>query len=204
MKKIFSFIILLIGSVLVISCGKKEVGTADNGFEVLFNKVCSADEAYEEAKNNGVVLMDTQGSVSGRETLEQFVEKTENKEKALMLLADYYEIDKSNMSEELYESEKDNYPSLYFTLVEYDGDNYKVKTRLSSSSDIESVETFKYLRHFTGEGPETALFDTYEYYVLTDDPNVTWDEITRGWYSSQSDAGYRCRILFHQYYGWKE
>lgn len=54
------------------------------------------------------------------------------------------------------------------------------------------------------EAPETALFDSYEYYVLTDDEDVTWDEIMKGLYSSDSHTPrYRHLTVCENFEGWK-
>ena len=76
--------------------------------------------------------------------------------------------------------------------------------RESSNPENESEETYRYLRYFAGKAPETALFDSYEYYILTDDDNVTWDEIMKGLYSSDSSTPrYRHLMVCENFKGWK-
>ena len=54
--------------------------------------------------------------------------------------------------------------------LSYDGDQF-----ILQGSDI---YTFRYLNHFTGEKDRPdAPYDSYEYYVLTNDNTVTWEDI---------------------------
>ena len=99
----------------------------------------------------------------------------------MVLCAHYYVLDKERMSAELYAEEKDKYPKLFFYLVEYDGTEYSV----SAESTVEALdyeETFKYLLHFTGDAPSsTALFSSYDNYVLVDDPQRRGKVSLPGW-----------------------
>ena len=63
---------------------------------------------------------------------------------------------------------------------------------------------FKYLLHFTGDAPSsTALFSSYDDYVLVDDPTATWEGIIAGLASSQFGAGYKHCTVYRNYLGWK-
>lgn len=54
--------------------------------------------------------------------------------------------------------------------LSYDGDQF-----ILQDSD---TYTFRYLKHFTGEKDRPdASYDSYEYYVLTNDNTVTWEDI---------------------------
>ena len=54
--------------------------------------------------------------------------------------------------------------------LSYDGDQF-----ILQGSD---TYTFRYLKHFTGEKDRPdAPYDSYEYYVLTNDNTVTWEDI---------------------------
>lgn len=54
--------------------------------------------------------------------------------------------------------------------LSYDGDQF-----ILQGSD---TYTFRYLKHFTGEKDRPdAAYDSYEYYVLTNDDTVTWEDI---------------------------
>ena len=54
--------------------------------------------------------------------------------------------------------------------LRYDGDQF-----ILQDSD---TYTFRYLKHFTGEKDRPdASYDSYEYYVLTNDNTVTWEDI---------------------------
>ena len=113
-------------------------------------------------------------------------------------------MDEQNISEELYEQEKDEYPVLYFYLIEFDGHQYSIKTRDSKLADIETDETFKYLLHFTGKGPSTAIYEDYEYYILADDADLTLEQLEKSLFSSQLTDHIRHYFVYSNYSGIKE
>ncbi len=163
------------------------VSVNETDIDNLFSKVCPADEALKAAKEKGIVVIeDAITCVSGKETMESFYATVSEGNAASILIAQYYgPLKKSQVSNELYEQEKDNYPVLYFYMVEFDGKQFTTKVRESTSEKIESEKTFTYLKHFTGNAPETALIAKYEYYVLVDNEDVTWEDIEKGMFSSQ-------------------
>ena len=120
-----------------------------------------------------------------------------------MLVAKYYTLDEDRVSSELYASEKDDYPVLYFSLVEFDGAEYSFTVRDSSETKTDHEGSFKYMLHFSGDAPSTASYDSYDAYALVDDPAATWDGIWKGLVSSQSDAGYKHYFAYCNYIGRK-
>ena len=200
MKRIITMIIIAMSIMMLASCLKKE----KDGSMDLFNTVLTADEALAQAKNTDTVVFEGNGVASGKDVWESFCKKAAKGEKTSVLCAYYYTLDEQNISDELYEEEKDEYPVLYFKLIEFDGQSYHVKTRDSKSSDIETDETYKYLLHFTGKGPSTAIYENYEYYVLADDEIQTWEEIEKGLFSSQLEDYIRHDSVYSEYTGIKE
>ena len=170
----------------------------------VFDTVCSAQEAYALAKQEDLPLIELTGCTGGRETFEAFAQKAERGDPAGVLCAFYYVLDREHMSEELYEQEKDKYPKLFFYDIEFDGKTYSVKIRESSEQAMDAQKKHRYLRRYTGKLPETALFSDYEYYVLTDDPDVTWEEIEAGIFSSRSGASIPHTTVFRDLSGPKE
>lgn len=200
MKKIITMIIIAVSIMMLASCAKKDKG----GSIDLFNTVLKADEALAAAKNSDTVVFEGYGISSGKDVWDSFSKKAAKGEKASVLCAFYYTLDEQNISEELYEQEKDEYPVLYFKLIEFDGQQYCVKSRDSKKAEIEREETFKYLLHFTGKCPSTAVFENYEYYVLADDNNLTWEQIEKGLFSSQLDDYIRHDMVYSVCSGIKE
>ena len=93
---------------------------------------------------------------------------------------------------------------MFLYLVEYDGTEYSVKVRESTVEAVDYQESFKYLLHFTGDAPSsTALYSSYDNYVLVDDPTATWEGIWAGLVSSQLGAGYKHFTVYSNYLGWK-
>ena len=72
-----------------------------------------------------------------------------------------------------------------------------------TETEPDYTESFACLCHYTGKAPPTALFTDYEYFVLTDDPEITWEEIERGMFSSQSGDRIRHFTVFSDSSGMK-
>ena len=200
MKKIITLIIIALAVMMLASCLKKEKGGSGD----LFNKILSADEALAEAKKTDTVVFEDTEITSGKDVWESFCKKASKGKTASVLCAHYYTLDEQNISEELYEQEKDEYPVLYFYLIEFDGHQYSIKTRDSKLADIETDETFKYLLHFTGKGPSTAIYEDYEYYILADDADLTLEQLEKSLFSSQLTDHIRHYFVYSNYSGIKE
>lgn len=203
-------VLLVLSFILLLSCSKNRVKNeasahadpAHRDIETVFHTVCSADEALELSRKTNAVVFERQGCTSGSDVWDSFYQAAMRKTPAAVLCAHYYTLDKEQMSEALYEEEKDRYPQLFFYLVEYDGKEYAVKTRESDSEALDTQDTFRYLLHFTGDAPSSALYASYDNYVLVDDPAATWDGILAGLASSQSGAGYKHCTVYRNYLGW--
>ena len=207
MKKAVIALLIPLAAAALVSCSGSG-GASDNAdagerdFDTLFDTVCSADEALELSRKTNAVVIERQGCTSGGDVWASFYRTVTGGTPASVLCAHYYVLDKEHMSEELYEEEKDLYPKLFFYLIEYDGKEYSVKVRESSEQEPDYRETFRYLLHFNGKAPSTALYDAYDNYVLADDPSATWDGIMAGLLSSQSDAGIKHCTVYRDHSGW--
>ena len=182
-------ILIFLGAALLLLsfCGRKaDLPAAESPADSLFTAVCYADEALALARQTGAVVMEGMKCTSGRDAWDAFCAKADRGEPASVLCVRYYTLDPERVSEELYEEEKDQYPKLFIQRLVFDGEHYSVTSRASTEEEPDSAETYPCLRHYTGKGPATAVFTDYEYYVLTDDPDVTWEEIEHGMFSSQS------------------
>ncbi|MBR4818772.1 MAG: hypothetical protein IKZ74_01820 [Clostridiales bacterium] len=199
MRKIIAVLLTICMLTALAACtGKKTDTSAEDKakMEELFSKVCSADEALKLSKESDVVVMEDLTCTSGKAVWDDFYESVSAGKSATVLCANYYTIDKEHMTEELYEQEKDDYPCLYFTLLEYDGNEFSTKIRLSSAEENEREVSYKYLQHFTGNAPATALYSTYDYYVLVDEKAENWEEIEAGLFSSQYGANRKHNTVF--------
>lgn len=213
MRRVITALLLVMLSIMLpVSCSKSDGGNEmpdssthnDQDMETIFQTICSAADALKLSKKTDMVVFERQGCTSGHDVWEDFYRKTMRESAATVLCAHYYALDSGEyMSKELYEEEEDQYPKLFFYLLEYDGKKYSVKVRESSVEALDYQETFKYLLHFTGEAPSTALYSSYDNYVLADDPTATWEGIMAGLVSSQFDAGYKHCTVYRNYLGWK-
>ncbi len=183
MKKavVFLFVCLLVFS--LISCGKEPVGGLPAADAVL-----PAEEALEAAKKEDVAVVEDLRCTSGKELLDAFYAKVEKKEPASVVCAVFRTLNKERVTAELYETEKRNYPQTWFYRLAFDGESFTVTTRLSTQPTAGKAETYRYLLRMTGEMPSTAIYSSYDHYVLVDDPEATWEKIIAGYVSSRLDT----------------
>lgn len=209
MKKIITILLVALSITMSAACTNKSeeskmTQSSLSVFQVqadesLFQKVCSADEALAEAKKSNTVVFETHGCSSGKKVWKQFYDAVTAGTPASVLCADYYVLDRAHVSNELYEQEKDDYPVLYFSLIEYNGKEFTISTRNSTSSEIESKKTYKYLLHMTGQAPELSMIKEYDRYVLANDHTLTWEKIEHSLFSSQSQDWIDFNDVYHDF-----
>ena len=189
MKRILAIVLTAAALAIALSaCSKNEEETQ---MKELFDTVCTADEALERAKKENVVVFEGLKCTAGGDVWDAFYRTVSREKPASVLCAYYYTLDPAHVSAELYEKEKDQYPKLFFSLVEYNGETYRATTRDCTEKKVDYQETFRYLLHFTGQAPGQAVYSSYDNYVLVDDPSATWEGIMEGLYSSRANAGYK-------------
>ena len=170
----------------------------------------SIDDSLNELINDGFVVMKNGSVISGEEKWLEFVEKAEAKEPAEISVAYYFTLT-GKVSKKLYEQTKDDYPMAYLHLLKYDGENFiftplqksdssEEKYVITQNDEIGYEETYKYLKHYTEKAPsDTALYYTFDKYVLVNDDTVTWDDIWNGMISSEFGAGIKNFEVFNKY-----
>ncbi|MBO4449945.1 MAG: hypothetical protein J5777_05125 [Clostridiales bacterium] len=188
MRKAIAALMALVTIFVFAGCAKKG--------ENIFGKKCSADEALKLAKGSDTVVFEDLKCTSGKKVWDSFYKKVSSGKPASVVTAFYYTLDKDHVSEELYEQEKNDYPVMFFYLVEYDGTGFKVTVRDSSKEEPEKTDTFKYLLHLTGKAREGADYSAYDRYVLADEQNITYEDIMAGLVSSRSDAAYHTCFVY--------
>ena len=156
----------------------------------------SAEDAMKEARRANFPVIENLQCTSGYETWRTFSTRVSRGEDASVIVVHYYTLDEDSVDLKLYEEEKDLYPQLFVSVIQYDGSEFTVTTRLSSEEKAESRETFGYLAHYTGKMPAGALYSEYDYYVLVDDDSVTWEDIEHGITSSLSGDWIRHSVVF--------
>ncbi|MDD6237157.1 MAG: hypothetical protein PUB00_07230 [Clostridiales bacterium] len=182
MTRVIAVAVMIACIMTSVSCAKKAESSAS-----LFETVCSADEALALSKDSETVVFEGMKCTSGNHVWNDFYQTVSNRKPASVLCAHYYVLDEEHVGKDLYEAEKDQYPKLFYYLLEYDGNLFTVTTRESTKHEPDYQKTFSYLMHYTGKAPAPASFSSYDYYVLVDDNAVTWDDIERG--MTGSDLG---------------
>ena len=105
-------------------------------------------EALEKLKDRTVVVFDGAALVSGREYWDAFCEIAEEGTAASIPIAHYYTLDPERVSEELYDTEKDNYPQLFLSVLTYDGKGFTLIERERKEASYQIGGEFKYLKKF--------------------------------------------------------
>jgi hypothetical protein len=172
-KKTFSLLMLL---VFLAGCGSNRIPDY-----VAYKKI-PPGYSLENAKNDGLVVYENGSITSGHSMWDLFVDKTGKKEPCNVRLAFYYTLENQNISPELYEEIKDDYPALYIQDLSFDGNSY---TLYSVEDGKEYAFQYKFLVHLTeASPPSTAIYVKREMYVLVNNDEVTWEQIQRGMFSS--------------------
>lgn len=159
-------------------------------YRYISGSICSADEALRLAKEDGATVIEGSTCTSGREHWESFVSETSEGWPLSAEVVQWYGADVSS----------DRKDSLFFIDIRYNGEEYEIKVRKSDEETPEIDETFKYLKHETGEMDSNARYKYYDCWFLVDDPEATYDGIIAGMFSSSADAGFRHFIVFREYY----
>lgn len=171
-----------------------------------------SEEAITEVKELGFVVMENGSVVSGKPTWEEFLKDSQAGRSASVCLAFIYTVDGLNMSVELRARTENDYPKMYCRRLSYDGSLYTIEPinkiggafMVYERAGIDTpAASYEYLMHYTGAAPSpTALFTSYDKYVLTHDDTITWDDIETGMYSSQFGAWVAHDVVYNEY-EWK-
>ncbi len=167
------------------------------GEQTDFLKNISQDYTLEDARIGGCVCFDNGDITEGQKIWDEFVNATEKQEDAIVRLAFYYSLDEEQCDPEYYESVKDEYPVLYIQELTYKDDSYTIRW-FEEGKEIK--KTYKYLLKYEGEPEsETALYESYLRYVLTNDNTVTWEQIWRGLASSKLGDAIDHQVVYQKY-----
>lgn len=146
MKKIISLILIIISIMALSSCLKN----SDYDYYV---------EVYD-AK-----------TIVGEDDFYKFYLDTQNKKETSIKIVKTFLLNKETCSNEFYEQNKDEYPKTFEIIVSYDGKKY-IKQNITEKY----TKTYKYLKYEKIESTNTDNDVTKETYLLTDDPNMTYEK----------------------------
>lgn len=140
--------------------------------------------SLEQAKEDGCVTHENGDVTQGVEIFEAFYNAAASGKADEVRLAFYDTLDVPSAYDPEYdESIKDDYPCLYIQDLSFDGEQYTIHWYQDGE---EIIKTYSYLMKYEGpaESPG-ASYQSYTRYVLTNDDNVTWQELMYGMFSSQ-------------------
>ncbi|TCT17145.1 hypothetical protein EDC18_101443 [Natranaerovirga pectinivora] len=181
MKKFLSLrmvICLIVLLILCSACGNKTTINTYIKYENLPNNY-----TLESAKADGCVVFENHQLTSGEEKWQEFIERTEAGKAAMVRLAYLYLPDFKKTSIDYHDEIIDMLP-LYIADLNFDGNTYV----FTYTEDVQTYEyEYPYLVRFTGSpSSRTAIYSQYDRYFLVHDKDITFEEIERSWYSSQS------------------
>lgn len=170
------------------------------------------DGELEDAQENDFVIRKNGSVISGKELWQEFCGKVAQGQPAVVRLGYYYTLEKRNMSEELREAEKADFPCLFLQQLYYDGSSFTLSPVhklgeeyvIYEKPQIDSPErTYSCLMHYADEAENAfTSYVSYDKYVLTNNDQVTWKELQQSTLSSVS--GYIQHQEVYGEYVWKE
>ncbi len=164
----------------------------------------TADEALDRVMRRDTVVFENSKLTAGDMTWKMFLADLNNRSYmgAEVTIAHYYTLDPARVAEEAYEEEKENYPQLFLSVLEYsrENDEYTIETREFREKEFDDSETYKYLKKFEGDLPSGALYKHYTEYILVDDDTLTHEDIERSMYSSDSADFVKSRTVYSNFY----
>ena len=176
MKKIVVLVITLI-VVTLSGCSSQENYNTNN------LKKLTNNYTLEQAKTDNCLVIEDGIITSGQDVFDEFLLKTEKKENSFIRVAKYYTLNNTNMSDEFYETEKDNYPVMHITDVVYNNGTYT--TYSYENLDDELFEnTYMYMIKDVSTANPEATYTTGTYYILVNDKSLTYDMIMKAMASS--------------------
>jgi len=126
----------------------------------------------EAAKRNGYVVFEDSRVTAGQEIWDDFVAKTEAGEPCFVWLASWYSPDEWRPE-----------PVMYVEAVEFDGEEY---VYFYHEAGVNYIKRYKYMKKYTEDGNANVDWSTSTRYFLVNDERVTWNQIVRGMFSSNS------------------
>lgn len=141
----------------------------------------------EQAKSDGCVVEEDGDITQGAEEMEAFWKNTKAGQKGTLRLVSYYTLgDASQYDPDYYESIKDDYPLLFVTDLSFDGSEYTIR---HFEDGDEFTKSYSYLMKYEGKAEHPfSTYKSYIRYVLTNDDDLTWEDLWNGMISSQLEA----------------
>lgn len=139
--------------------------------------------SLEDARLDGCVCFDNGDVTEGQRIWDEFVDAVNAKKDASVRLAFYYTLDEEQCDPEYYQSVKDEYPVLFIQDLTFNNGTYTLRW---FEDGKEICKNYKYMMRYEGEPKsDTALYESYLRYVLTNANKVTWEQIEKGMISSR-------------------
>ena len=143
------------------------------------------EEALAWAKEQNIPVFEDSVCTSGKETWQAFCDMAYAKQGTEILCAYYYS------------AQCDAESQLHFYLIRCDSTYFRIDSRDCTEEYPEFEARFNYLMHFVHQNPEGSKYDYYEYYVLTDDDTLRFDDLFKN-----NDKEYR--IVYKDAYNSEE
>lgn len=120
----------------------------------------------EDAKLDGCVVFEDLTLISGEANWKEFLDLSQSDKEATIRIVTYYS-DES---------------TLYIRDLSFDGSYYYVTEKYEESKQ------YRFLNHYTIKADNNASYKTFDYYILVNEKDVSFDSLERSMTSSKSDA----------------
>ena len=166
--------------------------------EFFTSKRCTEDQALEWSKGHSVVVFENGVCTSGEGFWGGFNNSANEGNDAFVMLAKYYTPDEEHAGQELYRPRLIFYFIEYRTFSDFDFCLYFRNSRGNYSTVEERY--YHYLLHFYGKNTEPSEYAYYDVYVLSNDKDLTWEDVKKGM-ADYPYPGENFCIVYSELYG---
>ena len=144
------------------------------------SKAAAPDE-LQKAKEAGLLVHENSDVTSGQEAWDEFLSHVGKKEHCSIEIANYCTLDPARVSEQYYEAYREDYPSISYWTLSYRFGSYFLSWK--ENGKLHQTEYTHLLCYKDLSGSEPTVR-----YVLTNEPNASWDDLLQTAASSVFDA----------------
>ncbi len=166
--------------------------------EFFTSKRCTEDQALEWSKDHSIVVFENGVCTSGEGFWGGFNKSANEGNDAFVMLAKYYTPDEEHAGQELYRPRLIFYFIEYRTYSDFDFCLYFRNSRGNYSTVEERY--YHYLLHFYGKNTEPSEYAYYDVYVLSNDKDLTWEDVQKGM-ADYPYPGENFCIVYSELYG---
>ena len=145
-----------------------------------FSQGADIESTIAQIRNEGYVVVEEGKCTAGYERLREFYENAQQGVAGTLKYASCYEGESTAYGK----------PSLYLSVLDYDGEYFTHITRGLEESEIDRPSRFRFFKCDRNEASDGSRLAAPEYYYLVNDETKTHDDIMRAIVSSDSSVAF--------------